>query len=50
MIQHPSSQEETHDLDWDEIDSLDEISGDEQQALVWCRTHKRFEWHWLPTG
>jgi hypothetical protein len=39
---------ERHDLDCSEIDELDEISGDEQQALVWCRTHRRWEWHWIP--
>lgn len=37
-----------HDLDYSEIDDLDEISGDEQQALIWCRTHKKWEWHWIP--
>jgi hypothetical protein len=37
-----------HDLDYSEIDDLDEISGDEQLALVWCDTHRRFEWHWIP--
>ena len=35
-----------HDLDYSEIDELDEISGDEQQALIWCDTHRKFEWHW----
>jgi hypothetical protein len=33
-------------LDFDHVDSLDEISGDEQLALVWCRTHKKYEWKW----
>lgn len=41
-----------HDLDEDDIDALDElgeISGSEQQqyCYVWCRTHKKYEWHWL---
>jgi len=36
-----------HDLDHSEIDERDEISGDEQLCLVWCRTHQRFEWHWI---
>jgi len=31
-----------------EIDSLDEINGDEQLALVWCQTHQKWEWHWVP--
>jgi hypothetical protein len=35
------------DLDYDLIDGLDEISGDEQLALIWCRTHRRYEWHWV---
>lgn len=37
-----------HDLDLSEIDELDEINDDEQQALVWCRKHRKYEWHWLP--
>lgn len=36
-----------HDLDYSEVDDLDEISGDEQQALIWCNTHQKFEWHWI---
>jgi hypothetical protein len=38
---------EKHVLDEDEIDELDEISGDEQLSLVWCITHQKYEWHWL---
>lgn len=41
---------QTHNLDLDEVDDLDEISGDEQLSLVWCRTHKKYEWHWLPVS
>jgi hypothetical protein len=37
-----------HKLNTDEIDELDEISGDEQLSLVWCETHGTYEWHWLP--
>jgi hypothetical protein len=37
-----------HDLDYSEIDDLDEISGDEQFVLIWCATHRRWEWHWVP--
>ena len=33
--------------DIDELDELDEISGDKQRSLVWCETHKAYEWHWL---
>ena len=36
-----------HRIDSSQVDSLDEISGDEQQALVWCETHKEWEWHWI---
>jgi hypothetical protein len=36
-----------HRLDTSQVDSLDEISGDEQLALVWCETHQTWEWHWL---
>ena len=28
-----------HDIDPTDIDELDEISGNEQHALVWCRAH-----------
>lgn len=37
-----------HDLDPGSIDSLDEVSGDEQLMLIWCDTHHTYEWHWLP--
>lgn len=36
-----------HEIDLAQVDQLDEISGDEQQALVWCETHQKYEWHWL---
>jgi hypothetical protein len=36
-----------HDLDYAEIDDLDEISGDEQLALIWCNTHQKHEWQWI---
>lgn len=36
-----------HDIDMSQIDDLDEISGDQQQALVWCRSHRKYEWHWI---
>lgn len=40
-----------HDIDLSEgIDELDEISGNEQLALVWCRVHETWEWHWLDEG
>jgi hypothetical protein len=37
-----------HDLDYNEIDELDEISGDEQYVYIWCDTHQTHEWHWVP--
>ena len=38
-----------HTIDLDEgIDEVDEIDGDEQLALVWCTTHRAWEWHWIP--
>lgn len=37
--------DDVHDLDFTEIDELDEISGDEQLALIWCDTHETWEWH-----
>jgi len=40
-------EEETHDLDYCEIDDLDEISGDQQLAFIWCNTHEQYEWHWI---
>lgn len=39
---------QNHDIDPSDVDDLDEISGDEQYALVWCHTHKNYEWHWIP--
>lgn len=37
----------SHEVDPDQVDQLDEISGDEQLALVWCDTHREWEWHWV---
>jgi len=36
-----------HEIDPSQVDSLDEISDDEQLALVWCETHQDWEWHWV---
>lgn len=36
-----------HDLDYGEIDALDEISGDYQLVLIWCETHQTYESHWI---
>ena len=43
---HDPDPNEEHELDYDDIDELDEISGDEQ--LVWCNTHEDYEWQWVP--
>jgi hypothetical protein len=37
----------THQLDLTQVDQLDDRSGDEQLALVWCETHKTYEWHYV---
>lgn len=37
----------THLVGPSQVDQLDEISGDEQYALVWCETHRNWEWHWI---
>lgn len=39
--------QKNHDLDYSNIDELDEISGDEQFCLIWCNTHQIYEWHWI---
>lgn len=39
--------EKEHVLDYSDIDDYDEISGEEQLTLIWCNTHKQYEWHWL---
>ena len=36
-----------HDLDYSEIDELDEIDEDQQLTLIWCAKHRKYEWHWL---
>jgi hypothetical protein len=36
-----------HVLHLNQIDQMDEISGDEQFVMVWCDVHKTYEWHWL---
>ena len=45
MKTHSTSNQKCN-LDFDDVDSLDEISGDEQLALVYCRTHKKYHWKW----
>jgi hypothetical protein len=36
-----------HDLDYRQIDEVDEDDGDDLLVLVWCRTHKTWEWHYV---
>lgn len=36
---------QSHELNCYEIDSLDEIDEGCQLALVWCETHRKYEWH-----
>ena len=38
---HDPDPNEEHDLDYDDIDELDEIGAGEQLVLVWCDTHER---------
>jgi hypothetical protein len=42
MVEKPK-----HDLDYSDIDELDEIDEYRQLALVWCRVHEKYEWHWV---
>ncbi|MEO4000330.1 hypothetical protein [Mesorhizobium sp. CAU 1732] len=36
-----------HEVDPSQVDELADISGDEQLALVWCETHRDWEWHYI---
>lgn len=36
------------DLDLARVAGLGTVSDGHRYALVWCRTHQDFEWHWLP--
>lgn len=38
----------THELDCSRIEDFDEINGEYQLCWVWCRTHRKLEWHSLP--
>jgi hypothetical protein len=35
-------------LDYSQIDEVDEEDGDEVMALIWCNTHRTYEWRWVP--
>lgn len=37
-----------HVLDCSRIEEFDELNDDTQLCWVWCRTHKKLEWHSLP--
>lgn len=37
-----------HSVEPSDVDERDERSGDEQLCLVWCNTHRSYEWHWIP--
>ncbi len=39
---------EKHDLDPDNIEEFDEIDAYEQLVSVWCKTHSKYESHFLP--
>lgn len=34
--------------DFDSIDEVDEVSGDEQLVSIYCFTHRKMEWRWVP--
>jgi hypothetical protein len=46
----PVAEKPTHDLDYSDIDELDEVDEYQQLALIWCKTHKRYEWQWVEIG
>ncbi|MBY3255563.1 MULTISPECIES: hypothetical protein [Rhizobium] len=46
-IETKNGKKVVHLVDPSQVDQLDEISGDEQHALVWCETHRAWEWHWI---
>jgi hypothetical protein len=43
-----SAPAEQHDLDFTEIDEIDDIDDDQQLVLIWCSKHRVYEWHWVP--
>ncbi len=47
IIETKNGKRLTHHLDLTQVDQLDDRSGDEQLALVWCETHKDWEWHYV---
>lgn len=47
IIERKNGKRIVHQLDPSQVDQLDDRSGDEQLALVWCETHKSWEWHYI---
>lgn len=45
---HDADPNEEYDLDYDDIDELDEIGDGEQLVPVWFATHSDDEWHRVP--
>jgi hypothetical protein len=39
--------EQIHKLDFSDIDEEGQINDDEQEFLIFCETHRKYEWHWL---
>lgn len=37
-----------HVLDKSQIDDYDDVDEDQQQTFIYCKTDKKYEWHWLP--
>jgi len=44
-------QDMNHDLDFDRVNEIPDRHGcydnGWQYALIWCRTHERWEWQWV---
>lgn len=41
------SRREKHDVDRTNVDERDELDEGQQLCHVWCRTHEKYEWHWV---
>jgi hypothetical protein len=44
---HDPDPNEEHELDYDDIDELDELGAGEQLVSIWCHIHGDYEWHWV---
>lgn len=49
-VKYPQSiplKKQAHALDIYNVSDFDEIDGDEQLVFIWCKEHKKYEWHWM---